>query len=133
MRFGVAGNWNRDYSVAKQKKNLIILGIDPQKPDENPRNPDRSHRPPPLERLGFIPPPCDYCNLQQFGILLHCGIMKTEPKSNAVIRLDPATHRQAKILAATEGLTLTALVGLALQKELRRRARNERNRAARAE
>ncbi|HPB75999.1 MAG TPA: hypothetical protein PLY96_12215 [Chromatiaceae bacterium] len=59
--------------------------------------------------------------------------MKIEQKSNCVIRLDPATHRQAKILAATEGLTLTALVGLALEKELRRRQRNEKNRAARAE
>lgn len=72
----------------------------------------------------------DCCNLQHLEILIHFEIMKNQEKSNCVIRVDPATHRQAKILAASEGITLAALVALALDKELARRRRNEKNRRA---
>lgn len=59
--------------------------------------------------------------------------MKTAPKSNAVVRLDPQVHREAKILAARQGLTLTSLITEALAAELRRRQAKELRRMAKAD
>ncbi len=49
--------------------------------------------------------------------------MKSVPNSNRMVRLTHDLHRQVKIIAALDNLPVSQVVGQAVEREIRRRAR----------